>query len=106
MTATLYVDPSDPRPAVHQFATKYEKLYGHAPDFAAEIGYSAVQLVVLTLQNASLVGGLTWRAASPTCEKARSDWRCWCSGAYWRPVRRLGVSVPRPSVRADQADLA
>ena len=31
MTATLYVDPSDPRPAVHEFATKYEKLYGIRP---------------------------------------------------------------------------
>jgi hypothetical protein len=27
MTATLYVDPNDPRPAVHAFASKYEKLY-------------------------------------------------------------------------------
>ena len=31
MTATLYVDPNDPRPAVHAFATNYEKLYGHPP---------------------------------------------------------------------------
>src|SRR5271165_4491426 len=52
MTATLYVDPSDPRPAVHEFATKYEKLYGHPPNFAAEIGYSAAEVVVLALQKA------------------------------------------------------
>ena len=52
MTATLYVDPSDPRPAVHAFATKYEKLYGHPPNFAAEIGYAGGQLVVLALQKA------------------------------------------------------
>lgn len=52
MTATLYVDPSDPRPAMHAFATKYEKLYGHPPNFAAEIGYSAAELVVLALQKA------------------------------------------------------
>jgi branched-chain amino acid transport system substrate-binding protein len=52
MTATLYVDPSDPRPAVHEFATKYDKLYGHPPNFAAEIGYSAAQVVVLALQKA------------------------------------------------------
>src|SRR5215469_4136347 len=52
MTATLYVDPGDPRPAVHAFATKYEKLYGHPPNFAAEIGYSAAELVVLALQKA------------------------------------------------------
>ena len=31
MTATLYVDPSDPRPDVHEFATKYEKLTGIRP---------------------------------------------------------------------------
>jgi branched-chain amino acid transport system substrate-binding protein len=52
MTATLYVDPSDPRPAVREFATKYERLYGHLPNFAAEIGYSAAQVVVLALQKA------------------------------------------------------
>ena len=52
MTATLYVDPNDPRPAVHAFANKYEKLYGHPPNFAAEIGYSAAELVVLALQKA------------------------------------------------------
>jgi branched-chain amino acid transport system substrate-binding protein len=52
MTATLYVDPSDPRPAVHAFATKYETLYGHPPNFAAEIGYSAAEVVVLALQKA------------------------------------------------------
>jgi branched-chain amino acid transport system substrate-binding protein len=52
MTATLYVEPSDPRPAVHEFAAKYEKSYGHPPNFAAEIGYSAAQVVVLALQKA------------------------------------------------------
>jgi branched-chain amino acid transport system substrate-binding protein len=52
MTATLYVDPNDPRPAVHAFSTQYEKLYGHAPNFAAEIGYSAAELVVLAFQKA------------------------------------------------------
>ena len=39
-------------PAVHAFATKYEKLYGHPPNFAAEIGYAGGQLVVLALQKA------------------------------------------------------
>jgi branched-chain amino acid transport system substrate-binding protein len=52
MTATLYVDPRDPLPAVHEFATKYERLYGHPPNFAAEIGYSAAELVVLALRKA------------------------------------------------------
>ena len=52
MTATLYVDPNDPRPAVREFATRYGELYGHPPNFAAEIGYSAAEVVVLALQNA------------------------------------------------------
>jgi branched-chain amino acid transport system substrate-binding protein len=37
---------------VHDFATKYEKQFGHPPNFAAEIGYSAAQVVVLALQKA------------------------------------------------------
>jgi branched-chain amino acid transport system substrate-binding protein len=52
MAATLYVEPSDPRSAVQEFATKYEKLYGSPPNITAEIGYSAAQLVVLALQRA------------------------------------------------------
>jgi ABC-type branched-subunit amino acid transport system substrate-binding protein len=55
MTATLYVDPNDPRPAAHAFATKYEKLYGHSPNFAAEIGYSTAELVVMAFRKAGRI---------------------------------------------------
>jgi branched-chain amino acid transport system substrate-binding protein len=37
---------------VRAFATKYETMFGHPPNFAAEVGYSAAQLVVLALQKA------------------------------------------------------
>ena len=52
MTPVLFVAASDPRPAVQEFAEKYKKLFGHAPNFAAQLGYSAAQLVVLALQKA------------------------------------------------------
>ena len=48
----LRANRHDPRPAVREFAEKYEKLFGHAPNFAAEVGYSAAQLVVMALQKA------------------------------------------------------
>jgi branched-chain amino acid transport system substrate-binding protein len=51
-TSVIFAEPGDPRPAVREFATKYEKLFGHPPNFAAEVGYSAAQLVVLALQRA------------------------------------------------------
>jgi branched-chain amino acid transport system substrate-binding protein len=52
MAATLYVDPGDPRPAVHEFAAKFEKLYGHLPNITGEIDYSEAQLLILALQRA------------------------------------------------------
>jgi branched-chain amino acid transport system substrate-binding protein len=51
-TSVIFAQPDDPRPAVREFATKYEKMFGHAPNFAAQVGYSAAQLVVLALQKA------------------------------------------------------
>ena len=51
-TSVIFAEPSDPRPAVREFATRYEKLFGHPPNFAAQVGYSAAQLVVLALQKA------------------------------------------------------
>ena len=51
-TSVIFAQPDDPRPAVREFATKYEKMFGHAPNFAAEVGYSAAQLVVQALQKA------------------------------------------------------
>ena len=51
MTPVLFVAASDPSPAVKEFAEKYKKLYGKEPNFAAQLGYTAAQLVVLALQN-------------------------------------------------------
>jgi branched-chain amino acid transport system substrate-binding protein len=52
MAPVLYVAASDPRPAVKEFAEKYKKLYGKEPNFAAQLGYTAGQIVVLALQKA------------------------------------------------------
>ena len=79
MTATLYVDPSDPRPAVHAFATNYEKLYGHPPNFAAEIGYA---------------GGNWW---SWRCRRGAAISRPTASSPGWRASRTIRISsVRRP----------
>jgi branched-chain amino acid transport system substrate-binding protein len=52
MTPILFAQPDDPRPAVHDFVTKYKAAFGREPNFAAQIGYSAAQIVVLGLKNA------------------------------------------------------
>jgi branched-chain amino acid transport system substrate-binding protein len=51
-TSVIFAQPDDPRPAVREFATKYEKTFGHPPNFAAQVGYSAAQLVVQATQKA------------------------------------------------------
>jgi branched-chain amino acid transport system substrate-binding protein len=52
MTPILRLYPDDQRPAVKAFADKYRKEYGKEPNFAAQIGYTAAQLVVVALQKA------------------------------------------------------
>ena len=52
MTPVLRLYPDDPRPAVKEFADKFKKLFDKEPNFAAQIGYTAAQLVVLGLKNA------------------------------------------------------
>ncbi len=52
MTPVLFVAASDPKPEVKAFAEKYKSLFGKEPNFAAQLGYTAGQLVVLGLQNA------------------------------------------------------
>jgi branched-chain amino acid transport system substrate-binding protein len=52
MTPVLYVAATDTRPAVKEFADKYKSKFGKEPNFAAQLGYTAGQLVVLGLQNA------------------------------------------------------
>jgi branched-chain amino acid transport system substrate-binding protein len=51
-TSVIFAQADDPRPEVQAFAKKYETLFGHRPNFAAQVGYSAAQLVVLALQKA------------------------------------------------------
>jgi branched-chain amino acid transport system substrate-binding protein len=52
MTPILFVAASDPKPAVREFAEKYKSRFGKEPNFAAQLGYTAAQLVVRGLQNA------------------------------------------------------
>jgi branched-chain amino acid transport system substrate-binding protein len=52
MTPVLFVAASNPSPAVKAFAEKYQTRFGKEPNFAAQLGYTAAQLVVLALENA------------------------------------------------------
>jgi len=52
MTPVLFVAASDTRPEVTAFAERYKKEFGKEPNFAAQLGYTAAQLVVLGLKNA------------------------------------------------------
>jgi len=52
MTPILFVAASNPSPAVKEFAEKYKSRFGHEPNFAAQVGYTAAQLAVLALQKA------------------------------------------------------
>jgi branched-chain amino acid transport system substrate-binding protein len=48
----LFVGKDDPRPAVQAFLKNYRDKYGREPNFAAQIGYSAAQVLIQGLQNA------------------------------------------------------
>ncbi len=50
MTSVLFAYPDDPRPEVQAFAKKYKALYGKEPNFAAQIGYTGAQLLMLGLE--------------------------------------------------------
>lgn len=52
MTPVLFVAADDPRPEVKAFADNYKKKYGHAPNFAAQIGYTAALVTMAGLTNA------------------------------------------------------
>jgi branched-chain amino acid transport system substrate-binding protein len=52
VTPMLFVHPDDPDPKIHAFVTAFRALYGKDPNFAAQIGYTGAQLVVLALQRA------------------------------------------------------
>jgi branched-chain amino acid transport system substrate-binding protein len=52
MTPVLFVAADDPRPEVKAFADNFKKKYGHAPNFAAQLGYTAAQVTIAGLTNA------------------------------------------------------
>jgi len=52
MTSVEFVSKDDPRPAVQAFLKGYKDRYGRDPNFAAQIGYTAAQLVIEGLKNA------------------------------------------------------
>jgi len=52
MTPVLFVADSGGTPAMKAFADKYQSLYGKAPNFAAQIGFTTAHLVVQALTNA------------------------------------------------------
>lgn len=52
MTPVLFVADEDPKGDVKTFADNYKKKYGHAPNFAAQIGYTAAQVTMAGLANA------------------------------------------------------
>ncbi len=52
MTSVLFATPDDPRPAVQAFVKHYKALYGKDPNFAAQIGYTGAQLLMLGLERA------------------------------------------------------
>ncbi len=52
MTPMLFVHPNDERPAVHAFVEEYRQRFGRDPNFAAQLGYTGGQIVLLALQRA------------------------------------------------------
>ncbi|MDQ2802867.1 MAG: ABC transporter substrate-binding protein [Pseudomonadota bacterium] len=52
MTPMLFVQADNPDPKVHAFVTEYRERFGKAPNFAAQVGYTGAQLVVLALERA------------------------------------------------------
>jgi branched-chain amino acid transport system substrate-binding protein len=106
MTPVLFVAASDPKPAVKEFAEKYKKHFGKEPNFAAQLGYTAGQLVVLAMQKAgknltadSFVTGMEsikdWHdifgspamSFSPTKHQGSSEsFLCVVKGGKWVPV--------------------
>jgi len=52
MTSVVYADPEDSRPAVRDFVTKYKARFGNEPNFAAQLGITAAEMIVIGLKNA------------------------------------------------------
>jgi branched-chain amino acid transport system substrate-binding protein len=111
MTPVLFVAASDSSPAVTKFAEAYKKQFGKEPNFAAQIGYTAAQLIVLALQNAgkdlttdSFIAGMEsikdWHdifgspamSFSATKHQGSSEsFLCVVKGGHWVPVSTTPV---------------
>jgi branched-chain amino acid transport system substrate-binding protein len=52
MAPVLFVAADDPKPEVQKFAADYKAKYGHVPNFAAQIGYTAAQVMMAGLEKA------------------------------------------------------
>jgi branched-chain amino acid transport system substrate-binding protein len=52
MAPVLFVAADDPKPEVQKFAADYKAKYGHGPNFAAQIGYTAAQVMMVGLEKA------------------------------------------------------
>jgi branched-chain amino acid transport system substrate-binding protein len=96
---------------VAKFAERYKKEFGKEPNFAAQIGYTGAQLVVLALKNAgknlttdSFVSGMEsikdWHdifgspamSFSPTKHQGSSEsFLCVVKGGRWVPVNTTPV---------------
>jgi hypothetical protein len=85
MTATLYGDPSDPRPAVQEFATKYEKRAGirrnmsitsRQFDLAKQIGIERYVMLNATVRSRGLAPCVICRICR-TCFGGRCAERKW-----------------------------
>jgi branched-chain amino acid transport system substrate-binding protein len=112
MTPVIFVAASDPKPEVKAFADKYRKLFGKDPNFAAQLGYTAGQLIVLGLKNAgknltvdSFVAGMEsikdWHDifGSPPMtfsatkhQGSNESFLCEVKGGKWVPVSTSPVS--------------
>jgi branched-chain amino acid transport system substrate-binding protein len=52
MAPALYAYPDDPRPAVQDFAKRFQAKFGRPPNFHGEVGYTAASIVLLALDRA------------------------------------------------------
>ena len=111
LAGTLFVAASDSSPPVAKFAEEYKKQFGKEPNFAAQIGYTGAQLVILALKNAgkdltadSFVAGMEsikdWRDifGSPPMSFSKTrhqgsneSFLCVVKGGRWAPVSTTAV---------------
>ena len=111
MTPVLFVAASDSSPPIKAFADSYQKLYGNPPNFAAQLGYTGAELVVLALKNAgkdlttdSFVAGMEsikdWHdifgspamSFSPTKHQGSNEsFLCVVKDGHWVPVSTASV---------------